>query len=211
MSLSAIGAKNKKPLSRKGCLKERLSPLFRWSEESSEWELSVLSARSDLSLLLSAGNALNQQGIPESQLLSLAGMMCEMCGFLRLWLLFFFHSFFAFLPPLFFSRHGLVMVGRSVGRSGGWGGIGLWVSGNVLAAHSLSSLPPLLPVGLKRSMVLTGKEKEREKKERGVEVVLARMGFNRENVWTLKRKWVECWEHFCRMVGALLEFEWGRG
>ncbi len=33
---------------------------------------------------------LNQQGIPESQLLSPAGMMCEMCGFLRLWLLFFF-------------------------------------------------------------------------------------------------------------------------
>lgn len=165
MSPSAIGAKNKKPLSRKGCLKERLSPLFRWSEESSEWELSVLSACSDLSLLLSAGNALNQQGIPESQLLSLAGMMCEMCGFLRLWLLFFFHSFFAFLPPLFFSRHGLVTVGRSVGGGGGWC-TGLWVSGNVLTAHSLSSLPPVLPVGLKRSMVLTGKEKEREKKRK---------------------------------------------
>lgn len=32
--------------------------------------------------------------------------MCEMCGFLRLWLLFFFLSSL----PLFFSRHGSVTV-----------------------------------------------------------------------------------------------------
>lgn len=40
---------------------------------------------------------------------------------------------------------------------------------SVLAAHSLFSLPPLLPVGLKRSMALTGKEKEEEevKKKEG--------------------------------------------
>lgn len=34
-----------------------------------------------------------------------------------------------------------------------------------LTAHSLSSLPFVLPVGLKRSIVLTGKENE--EKERG--------------------------------------------
>lgn len=75
----------------------------------------------------------------------------------------------------------------------------------MLAAHSPSSLPLVLPVGLKRSMVLTGKEKE--KKEGGV--VLASMDFNRENVWMLKRKWVECWNisgelwvHYWNLNGA---------
>lgn len=72
----------------------------------------------------------------------------------------------------------------------------------MLAAHSLSILPLVLPVGLKRSMALTGKEKG------GGGVVLARMGFNRENVWMLKRKWVI---HFRRMVGAILEFKQGWG
>lgn len=84
----------------------------------------------------------------------------------------------------------------------------------MLATHSLSSLPPVLPVGLKRSMVLTRKEKEREKKRKrggggGGGVVLARIGFNRENVWMLKRKWVECWsisgewwEHYWNLNGA---------
>lgn len=40
-------------------------------------------------------------------------------------------------------------------------------------------------------------------------VVLARMGFNRENAWTLKRKWVECWNisgewwvHYWNLNGA---------
>lgn len=56
----------------------------------------------------------------------------------------------------------------------------------MLDAHSFSSLPPVLPVGLKRSMVLTGKEKEERNVWRGV--VLARMGFNRENVWILKEE-----------------------
>ena len=60
--------------------------------ESSERELSVLSAADVLQYEAAAlhWECLNQQGIPESQLLSPAGMMCEMCGFLRLWLLFFF-------------------------------------------------------------------------------------------------------------------------
>lgn len=41
------------------------------------------------------------------------------------------------------------------------------------AAHSLSSLPLALPVGLKRSMVLTGREKEGKKRGVVGGVVLA--------------------------------------
>lgn len=116
MSLSAIGAKNKKPLSRKGCLKERLSPLFRWSEESSEWELSVLSARSDLSLLLSAGNALNQQGIPESQLLSCWNDVWNV------WVSSLVVVVFLSLFLCFTSSALLFQAWLSDGRSVGWGG-----------------------------------------------------------------------------------------
>ena len=53
-------------------------------------------------------------------------------------------------------------------------------------------------------MVLTGKEEEKKKgREGGGRVVLARMGLDIENAWTLKRKWVECpnfsrewWVHY---------------
>lgn len=37
------------------------------------------------------------------------------------------------------------------------------------------------------------REGEREKKEGRWGVVLTSMGFNRENVSMLKRKWLECW------------------
>lgn len=147
---------------------------------------------------------LNQQGIPEPQLVSPAGMMCEMCGFLRLWLFCFLFFFFLSSLPLFLhsSFPGMAQW-RSVVVVGV---IGQWVSSSVLAAHSPSSLPLVLPVGLKRSMVLTGKEKE---KKEGGGVVLASMDFNRENVWMLKRKWVECWNisgelwvHYWNLNGA---------
>lgn len=73
--------------------------------------------------------------------------------------------------------------------------------GSELAAVSLPpTLPLMLPVGLKRSMVLTGKEKEKKSGRWGV--VLASMGFNRGNVSMLKRKWLDVGRER-RVVGAL--------
>lgn len=57
-------------------------------------------------------------------------------------------------------------------------------------------------MGFKKSMVLTGMEREGGR-------VQASVGFNREKVWTVKRKWVVL-EHFSRVVGALLEFKLGQ-
>lgn len=78
-------------------------------------------------------------------------------------------------------------------------GLGCEVGVGGVIRHSVVSMkavcfpptpsPPLaLPVGLKRSMVLTGKEKE--KKNRGALSWLVRA--NNENVWMVKRKWIEC-------------------
>lgn len=65
----------------------------------------------------------------------------------------------------------------------------------MLAAHSLSRLPFGASCGIEEEYRFNregegGKKKEKEGGSGGVRVVLAGMGFNRENVWTSKRKWV---------------------
>lgn len=107
-------AKNKKSLSRTAASKNAyLLCLDAVRTPVSEGYLPSVLRCSNLGQTALSRECLNQQGIPESQLLSLAGTMCEMCGFLRLWLLFFLLSVFLSLPLLFFSRHGWVMAGGS--------------------------------------------------------------------------------------------------
>lgn len=169
-----------------------------------QWVRVICPLCSNLGLLLCAGKCLNQQGIPELQLYSPAGMMCEMCGFLCL-------SFVVVLSlslasPLFLcsSFPGMALWQLAVV---GWVVLGTMSSelaAAALAAHCLSSLPLQLPVGFEKTMVLTGKEREGKKR-----TVLARKGFNRENVWIFKRKWAVCWNisgewwvHYWNLNGA---------
>lgn len=88
MSLSAIGLKIIKPLSRTAASKIVCCLCL-----DEEWGVQRAGVTSPPRRRVSTWGArhqecLNHQGIPESQLLSPAGMMCETCGFLHSRLLF---------------------------------------------------------------------------------------------------------------------------
>lgn len=125
--------------------------LFRWIEVSSEWELSVPSA--DVPLLLCTAYALTIRGIPGHSCFLLPEWCVKCvgffaCGCFSLSLLFPCSSF----PDIaeWFSVGGQWRWGM------GWEGDHWAVSTH--DAYSLFSLPLWLPVGLKRNMVLTGRE-----------------------------------------------------
>lgn len=101
---------------------------------------------------------LNQQGFPDPHLLCLAGTMCEVCGLLLLVVVGFLSRSRSHSPSFLLFQ---AWLNDDCWKGGFWGG--------GLDAHSLS-LPLQLPVGLKSSMVLTGKEKEKEKKSGGWEL-----------------------------------------
>lgn len=102
---------------------------------------------------------LNQQGFPDPHLLCLAGTMCEVCGLLLLVVVGFLSRSRSHSPSFLLFQ---AWLNDDCWKGGFFGGGGL-------DAHSLS-LPLQLPVGLKSSMVLTGKEKEKEKKSGGWEL-----------------------------------------
>lgn len=94
-------AKNKNPWSWMTTSESAYLLLFRWIEVSSEWELSVPSV--DGASAAPRRVCFNHQGNSGSQLFSPAGMMCEMCGFLCLWLLFPFSPLCNSSTPLLFQ------------------------------------------------------------------------------------------------------------
>lgn len=126
--------------------------LFRWVEVSSEWELSVPSA--DVPLLLCTGYALTIRGIPGHSCFLLLEWCVKCVGF--------FACGRCSLSLLFPCSSFPDVAWLSDGQWGGWrwgmgGEVDHWAV-SMHDAHSLFSLPLWLPVGLKRNMVLTGRE-----------------------------------------------------
>lgn len=149
----------------------------------------------------------DRQGNSGSQLLSPAGMMCEMCGFLCLWLLFPFSP----LPLLFFSRHTIAEWWLVGGWRWGMGGEGDHWAVSVHDAHSLFSLPLWLPVGLKRSIVLTGSENIfpfffLRKRGGGARGCLGQSELQWRECLDVKKEVGWMLGHFNRLLRALFEF-----
>lgn len=132
--------------------------LLGWTEVSSECELSVPSA--DGPLLLCRGDAFTSRGILGHSCFLLLEWCVKCvgffaCGCFSLSLLFPCSSF----PDIAeWWSVGVGGVGWGGSEGGGGEGRGGYWAVSMHDAHSLFSLPLWLPVGLRRNMVLTGRE-----------------------------------------------------